>query len=87
MDDYRTESDGLGEVKVPKNRYWGAQTQRSILNFPFDSAGHIQFPVAFIRALGIVKRACAEVNVGLGILPEEISKSIIMASQEVIDGN
>jgi fumarate hydratase class II len=86
MDENRIESDSLGEVKVPKNRYWGAQTQRSIQNFPFDSTGHIQFPVAFIRGLGVVKRACAEVNADLGLLTEEISNFIIKASQEVIDG-
>ncbi|MHA1541665.1 MAG: class II fumarate hydratase, partial [Candidatus Hodarchaeales archaeon] len=63
-----------------------AQTQRSITNFPFTSAGHIQFPIEVIRALGIVKRACAEVNLDLGMLPEKVANSIVKASQEVIDG-
>jgi len=86
MDEFRIESDSFGEMKVPSNRYWGAQTQRSIQNFQFDSTGHIQFPEAFIRALGIVKRACAEVNTDLNLLPENITNSIIKAAQEVIDG-
>jgi fumarate hydratase class II len=84
--EFRIESDSLGEVKVPNNRYWGAQTQRSIQNFPFDSAGHIKFPVEVIRALGIVKRACAEVNLDLGMIPEKVANAIVKASQEVIDG-
>jgi fumarate hydratase class II len=86
MVEFRIESDSLGEVKVPNNRYWGAQTQRSIQNFPFDSAGHIKFPAEFIRALGIVKRACAEVNLDLGMIPEKVASAIVKASQEVIDG-
>jgi fumarate hydratase class II len=86
MAEYRIETDTLGEVKVPKNHYWGSQTQRSIQNFPFDSNGHIQFPTAVIRALGIVKRACAEVNADLEVLPTDVANSIVIAAQEVIDG-
>ncbi|MHA1542185.1 MAG: class II fumarate hydratase, partial [Candidatus Hodarchaeales archaeon] len=76
MVEFRIESDSLGEVKVPNDRYWGAQTQRSIANFPFTSAGLIQFPIEVIRALGIVKRACAEVNLDLGMLPEKVASAI-----------
>ncbi|MFX1535376.1 MAG: class II fumarate hydratase [Promethearchaeota archaeon] len=79
----RIESDSMGEVKVPKDRYWGAQTQRSIQNFPIGSE---RFPKEFIRALGIVKRACAEVNRDLGKLPTKIADPIISAGQEIIDG-
>lgn len=79
----RIESDSMGEVKVPKDRYWGAQTQRSIQNFPIGSE---RFPQEFIRALGIIKRACAEVNRDLGIISNEIAEPIISAGQEVIDG-
>lgn len=79
----RIESDSMGEVKVPKDRYWGAQTQRSIQNFPIGSE---RFPKEFIRALGIIKRACAEVNRDLGIISTEIADSIILAGQEIIDG-
>jgi fumarate hydratase class II len=83
---YRIEKDTLGEIKVPVGKYWGAQTQRSLENFPFESTGNIQFPKEFISALGIVKRACAEVNNELGILSKEIASPIIQAAQEVIDG-
>ncbi|PWI48479.1 fumarate hydratase, class II [Candidatus Heimdallarchaeota archaeon B3_Heim] len=87
MTEFRIEKDSLGEVRVPKGSYWGAQTQRSIENFPFESSAHIPFPQEFIRALGIVKRACAEVNKDLGLITSEIAQSIIKAAQEVIDGN
>ena len=86
MSGFRIETDSLGEVKVPVNRYWGAQTQRSIANFPFTSSGKIQFSVEFIRTMGIIKRVCAEVNRSLGLLEPEIADLIIKASQEVIDG-
>ncbi len=86
MAEFRIEVDSLGEVKVPNGRYWGAQTQRSIENFPFDSTGNIRFPAEFIRALGIVKRACAEVNRDLDLLSSEKAVLIVKAAQEVIDG-
>ncbi|MHA2202111.1 MAG: class II fumarate hydratase [Candidatus Hodarchaeales archaeon] len=86
MVEFRIEVDSLGEVKVPNGRYWGAQTQRSIDNFPFDSTGNIRFPAEFIRALGIVKRACAEVNRDLDLLSSEKAGLIVKAAQEVIDG-
>lgn len=86
MVDFRIEVDSLGEVKVPKHRYWGAQTQRSLDNFPFTSLGRIKFSTEFIRALGIIKRACAEVNRDLGLLSTERAELIVKASQEVIDG-
>lgn len=86
MSGFRIETNGLGQVKVPNNRKWGAQTQRSIDNFPFNSAAHITFPNEFIRALGIVKRACAEVNHELDLIPSEIVDPIVQAAQEVIDG-
>ncbi|MFX0211428.1 MAG: class II fumarate hydratase, partial [Candidatus Hodarchaeota archaeon] len=63
-----------------------AQTQRSIENFPFDSAALIRFPNEFLRALAIVKISCAEVNKELGLIPPEIANTIIKAAQEVIDG-
>ncbi len=86
MTKFRVEKDSIGKVQVPKDCYWGAQTQRSIENFPFESAAHIPFPQEFIKALGIVKKACADVNRELGIIPAEIAKIIIQAAQEVIDG-
>jgi fumarate hydratase class II len=87
MSDYRIESDSLGEVKIPKNRYWGAQTQRSIENFPFNTVAHIKFPLIMIHSLGIIKQACAEVNAELNLIPKEIVNSISEASREVTAGN
>jgi fumarate hydratase class II len=55
----RTESDSFGPLEVPTDKYWGAQTQRSIMNFPI---GWEKQPVAIVRALGVIKRACAEAN-------------------------
>ncbi|MFW9903570.1 MAG: class II fumarate hydratase [Candidatus Thorarchaeota archaeon] len=83
---FRTEVDSLGEVKVPIDRYWGAQTQRSLDNFPFHSLGQIKFSIEFIRALGIIKRACAEINKELGLIKADLAEFIIKASQEVIEG-
>lgn len=86
MVEFRIETDSLGEIKVPIDRYWGAQTQRSLDNFPFDSLGRIGFSAEFIKALGIIKRACTEVNRDLGLLSPEQADLIVKASQEVIDG-
>lgn len=82
-DEFRIETDSLGEVKVPVDKYWGAQSQRSVENFPI---GDQRFPKEFIRALGIIKRACAEVNHDLGLLPENLTNAIVTAAQEVING-
>src|SRR6476661_7395954 len=79
----RTESDTFGPIDVPADRYWGAQTQRSIGNFKI---GWEKQPKSIIRALGIVKRAAAEANMELGRLDPEICKHIVAAAQEVIDG-
>lgn len=82
--DYRVERDSLGEVRVPKDAYWGAQTQRAIENFPVSG---IRFPSVFISSLGYIKLACAEVNQSLGLLKPELARSIIKASEEVIRGD
>ena len=79
----RTETDSFGPVEVPADRYWGAQTQRSIMNFPI---GWERQPVAIVRALGVVKKACAQANTGAGKLPREVGEAIEAAAQEVIDG-
>ncbi len=79
----RTETDSFGPLEVPADRYWGAQTQRSILNFPI---GWEKQPVAIVRALGVIKRACAEVNRETGKLPETIADAIIEAATEVHQG-
>ena len=79
----RTEADTFGPIEVPADRYWGAQTQRSIENFPI---GTERMPLPLIHALGIVKRAAAETNLELGSLDNKRAKAIIAAAQEVIDG-
>src|ERR1700681_3450642 len=79
----RTETDTFGPIEVPADRYWGAQTQRSIENFRI---GTERIPLALIRALGIVKRASAEVNHSLKLLDARRCDAIVKAAQEVIDG-
>ena len=80
---YRIEKDSMGEVKVPENAKYGAQTQRAHDNFPISG---IRFTRAFIKALGIIKKNAAQVNFELGLLDQEISKAIQGAAQEIIDG-
>ena len=80
---FRIEKDTMGEMKVPEDKYWGAQTQRSLENFKI---GNEHFPREFIRAYGIIKQVAAEVNVELGILDKKLSGLITEAAQEVIDG-
>ncbi len=83
MADTRTETDSFGPLDVPADKYWGAQTQRSIINFPI---GWERQPVAIIRALGVIKKACATVNLEFGDLDAAIAPAIDQAAQEVIDG-
>jgi fumarate hydratase class II len=79
----RTETDSFGPLEVPADKYWGAQTQRSIRNFPI---GWEKQPVAIVRALGVIKRACAAVNMAQGDLDARLGDAIVAAAQEVIDG-
>ncbi|KAA5603201.1 class II fumarate hydratase [Blastochloris sulfoviridis] len=79
----RTETDTFGPIEVPADRYWGAQTQRSLGNFKI---GWERQPLPVVRALGIVKRASAETNRDLGRLDPKIADAIVTAAQEVIDG-
>ncbi len=81
--DTRIETDSLGEVAVPAQRYWGAQTQRSLENFRI---GGERMPAALVTALGIQKKAAAQANRELGLLPAEIADAVIRAADEVIDG-
>jgi fumarate hydratase, class II len=83
MSKFRIESDSFGPIEVPADRYWGAQTERSRRNFRIG-AEHMPPPI--IRALGIIKRASAEVNHQLGSLDARRSRAIASAAQEVIDG-
>jgi fumarate hydratase class II len=79
----RTESDSLGNIEVPAEAYWGAQTQRSLQNFRI---GGEKMPAPLIRALGIQKKASALTNMDLGILDKKLGQAIIAAADEVIDG-
>ncbi len=80
---YRIERDSLGELKVPADAYYGAQTQRAVENFPISG---LRFPRTFIKALGAIKHAAAETNLELGLLDEERAKAIMQAAEEVIEG-
>lgn len=81
--EYRIETDTMGEIKVPSNKYYGAQTARSLMNFKI---GTETFPREIIRALGILKKAAALANEDLGLLPKEKSELIVKAADEVIEG-
>jgi len=79
----RTETDSMGEIAVPADRYWGAQTQRSLHHF---SIGLEHFPRPLIRAVGVLKKAAALTNADLGTLPKADVDLIVAAADEVIDG-
>jgi len=79
----RTETDSIGSIEVPFDRYWGAQTQRSLQNFPI---GDEKMPPALVKALGIQKKAAAITNMDMGVLEPELANAIISAADEVIDG-
>src|SRR5580700_4857705 len=81
----RTESDTMGKIEVDSTRYWGAQTQRSIQNFPI---GQERFKMldSVVRAMGILKKGAALANKDLRQLPPDIADLIVQAAQEVVDG-
>ena len=83
MTNYRIESDSFGDLKVPKEKYWRAQTQRSLLNFPI---GWEKQPISIIKSLGIIKAACAKVNILQGKIDPTIGEAIIKAALEVSAG-
>ncbi|MGH8064847.1 MAG: class II fumarate hydratase [Candidatus Entotheonellia bacterium] len=80
---FRIEKDSMGEVRVPQAATYGAQTQRAVENFPISQR---RFPREFIRALGLIKLAAAQVNRELGLLEEKLTTPIVQAAQEVVDG-
>lgn len=80
MSKYRIERDSLGEVKVPSDKFYGAQTQRAVDNFPISG---LPMPSAFIRALGLIKYSCAKSNEQLGLLEPPIAQAIAQAATEV----
>src|SRR5688500_243278 len=79
----RIETDSFGEIEVPGDHYWGAQTQRSVQNFRI---GEEKMPWPLIRALGVQKKAAALANMELGLLDVRIGQAIIQAADEIIDG-
>ena len=83
MSQTRTETDSFGPLEVPADKYWGAQTQRSIMNFPI---GWEKQPVAIVRALGVIKKACAQANKASGKLDAKIADAVIQAAGEVFEG-
>ena len=83
MGKFRIENDSIGEIRVPTDKYWGAQTQRSIINFPI---GWEKQPEAIIKALGIIKASAAKVNVKQGRLEKRLGEAIIEASLQVMEG-
>ena len=85
MADKRIEKDALGEVPVPAHRLWGAQTQRSVDNFPIG-VSRFAFGRPVVRAFGLVKQGAARANADLGVLPKDKADLIVRAAQEVIDG-
>src|SRR6266567_970257 len=82
-DGTRTETDSMGAIEVPADRYWGAQTQRSLHHF---SIGDDLMPVEVVRAFGILKKSCALVNAERGRLAKDKADLIVRAADEVIDG-
>ncbi|MBI4278914.1 MAG: aspartate ammonia-lyase, partial [Armatimonadetes bacterium] len=79
----RIEKDSLGEMEVPVEAYYGAQTARAVQNFPISDA---RFPRPFVKALALIKRAAAEVNMDLGMLDRRIGDAVVKAAQEAADG-
>src|SRR3954463_16131285 len=80
---FRIERDTMGEMRVPVNALYGAQTARAVENFPISA---LRFPRGFIRALGLVKKHAATTNAELSLLSPMFADSIQRAAQEVIDG-
>src|SRR5207253_946761 len=80
---YRTESDSMGEMQVPADAYYGAQTARAVENFPISD---LRFPRQFIRALGLIKKHAAGTNLALGGLEKRIADAVAQAAQEVVEG-
>ena len=83
MAEFRVDKDFLGDVRVPVNAYWGAQTQRAIENFPISG---LRFGRRFLYALGLIKKAAAEGNLELGLLDAKLARAIVQAADEVVEG-
>jgi fumarate hydratase class II len=83
-EEFRIEEDSLGEMRVPADAYWGAQTQRAVENFPISGQ---TFGRRFVRALGVVKKAAARANADLGLVDEETAEAVAAAADEVVTGD
>src|ERR1041385_8322148 len=79
----RTEKDSMGPMEVPVDALWGASTQRAVLNFPISG---IRLPTEFLRSLGLVKWACAQVNKDLKLLPTDVVDAVAAAAQSIYKG-
>ena len=84
MNEFRKEKDVLGELNVPKDVYWGINTQRAINNFKVSSK---RFPDVFIKALAFIKKACIKANLKLGLLEEKLANALLEAVDEILDEN
>ena len=83
---YRIEHDTMGEVKVPEERYWGAQTQRSLINFAIGG-DTMKMPLEIIRAFAVLKKAAAQANLELGVLDSDKSELIGQVCEEIMAGD
>ena len=79
--DFRTERDSMGELRVPVDAAWGAQTQRAVENFPISGRG---LPRAFVRALGLIKQAAAQTNAELGDVDAGVAEAIAKAADKAV---
>jgi len=82
-DSFRIEKDSMGEMRVPTDALYGAQTQRAVENFPISN---LRFPREFVRAMGLIKLAAARANMDLALLDKRVGDAIVNAAQEVVDG-
>ena len=80
---FRIEKDSMGEMRVPGDALYGAQTQRAVENFPISN---LRFPREFVRAMGLIKLSAARANMDLGLLDKKVGEAIVNAAQEVMDG-
>jgi fumarate hydratase class II len=86
MTESRTETDSLGAIEVPADRYWGAQTQRSLHHFSIGDPAADRMPMEIVRALALLKKAAAMVNADRGLLDRKLAGLIVAAADEILDG-
>ena len=86
MTESRTETDSLGAIEVPADRYWGAQTQRSLHHFSIGDPAADRMPMEVVRALALLKKAAAMVNADRGLLDRRLADLIVAAADEILDG-